>query len=229
MPEASDPQPNPVEPRRGETFEAFWDRLQQRRTTGARARAALIARLSTMTDEELRRVPAAVMGWVGPQGLATLLARSRAQGLRAAGAGMVARKRVEPVSSASAARKPGRSMRDVVAGWWKRQPLPWTALKALLFTLVVASAIVLGAPFAWRVVTDAPPPGSPHLCHQLDRWTGDCRYMVGSRTLTLGRAAALLRMPPEVLLQANAWVPADAPLPRGITLVVPRRSGLNLR
>lgn len=229
MPEASDPRPNRVEPGRGETFEAFWDRLQQRRMTGTRARAELIARLSKMTDEELRQVPAAVMGWLGPQGLATLLARSRAQGLRAAGAGMVARKRAEPAPSASAACKPGRSMRDVVAGWQKRQPLPWTALESLLFTLVVASVFVLGAPFAWRLVTDAPPTGSPRLCRQLDRWTGDCRYEVGTRTLTLGRAATLLRMPPEVLVQANPRVAADAPLARGSTLLVPRHSGLNLR
>ncbi len=212
------------EPATAEAFAVFMRQLRQRRVTGAAVAAAIVDRLAAMTSDELRKVPSSIIGRLGPEGLASMVERSAA--LQAAAAGLPAN--VEQRPAEAAARRPERPP-GFVAGWRKRQPLPWQAAVSFATALLVVIVLLTVAPFVWRLVTDISLASAPRLCRQLDRWTGECRYRVGSGALTLKQAAAELGLSLDALAEANPRLRPGVHLAPGTILSVPSRSVLNLR
>lgn len=207
-----------------EPLNLFLKRLGQQRVRGAAARDAIITRLASMTAVELRTVPLSIMSQIGPEGLATLAQRSAALRSSAAGLSMAV-----PPRQARAAEKPVGQTPGLIAGWRQRRPLLWEAAGGFALALVLSLAAVSLAPIGWRMVNESGSKETPRLCSQLDPWTGDCRYLTGSRTLTLNMAAGQLRLSPDALRQANPRLQPDLPLSPGTIIAVPRRPVLNLR
>ena len=85
------------------------------------------------------------------------------------------------------------------------------------------------APTAWRLLHSETASDGVALCTQLDWGTGDCRYVTGSLTLTIDKAAQMLGLDPKALAQVNPDLSPNGMLDPGTALIVPRRRILNLR
>ncbi len=210
-------------PDRADDFRAFLRRLRQRRASGDAGRVEIANRLASMTLDELRRVPPWVIVRLGPRGLALLTERSRVIRVKDGGS-------PQPVSLPRPAPVKSLPKLSWYAGLKRRRPLWWESATKMA-TAIVVGLVVLGTfPYAMRGVRTLGTPASEHgECGQLDRWTGNCIYVVGSSGLSLAMAAEDLSLPAATLAAANPTLDLNRSLRPGTPIFVPRRSGINLR
>lgn len=203
------------------------DRLANRRAEGATARARIIERLALMSVAELRKVPLSVFDRLGSHGFAELVARSKAIGIPARGA----EAKPETIPEPSRPIRIGLATRiaSALSSLERRRPLPWQAVKRLVVGILAGVVFVTLVPLLGRFVNAPSISDGRPLCRQLDRFTGDCVYVVGSGSLTLTDASARLSQPIQALATLNPKLPLDRSLPRGARLVVPARPSINLR
>ena len=110
------------------------------------------------------------------------------------------------------------------------RPLWWECTTKAIIAIVVGLVVLGTFPYAQRAMRTLGTPASVSgECGQLDRWTGNCIYVVGSSGLSLSMAAQRLVLPAAVLAAANPTLDPNRPLWTGTLILVPRRSGINLR
>lgn len=218
-------QPNNMQqqPRSGQDFEACLRRLRELRVRGEAARREIVEQLARMSLDELRRVPGWVIARLGPRGMAMLAERSRVIGMQSGGS---------PVPKPDG--QPKRNTVEPKLSWWGKlkqgRPLWWECVRDTSIAAAIGSVLIVVFPFAERAI-----PMLMHkepavvVCSTLDRWTGDCTYVVGSSDLSLSTAADKLSLSRAALAAANPSLDPNFSLPQATRIYVPRRSGINLR
>lgn len=210
-------------PDRDEELKAFYHLLRQRQISGNAGRVQIADRLAKMTLAELLRVPPWVIVRLGPKGLALLAERSAVIRVKNGGSPQA----VEKADAPAVARPPKRSW---FADLRRRRPLWWESGRKTAVATIVGLLLIGAFPFVERALRTLGDSGSYHdPCSQLDRWTGDCVYRVSSSSLDLTQAADRLALPVAALAAANPLLDPIRPLHPGTQIVVPRRTGINLR
>lgn len=211
-------------PDRKEELKGFYRLLRQRQISGDAGRAQIANRLAEMTLAELLRVPPWVIVRLGPKGLALLAERSAVICARNGGSAQIAEG-----AGPAVAPKPQPKL-SWFADLKRRRPLWWECLYKMAVTATVGLALIAAFPFVQRGLQMLEGPTSTRgTCTQLDHWTGNCTYRVGSSGLSLSEAADRLALPVAALAAANPLLDHDRPLLSGTLITVPRRIGVNLR
>ncbi len=210
-------------PDRDKELKAFFRLLRQRQVSGDAGRIQIANRLAKMTLAELLRVPPWVIVRLGPKGLALLAESSAVIRLKGGGSPQI----VETAEAAVVVPKPKPS-------WFsdlnRRRPLWWECTRKTTITMIVGLLLIGAFPFVERSVRMLGASASNQdPCSQLDRWTGNCIYRVGSSGLSLAHAADRLALPVAALAAANPSLDPNRLLLRGTLITVPGRSGINLR
>lgn len=209
-------------PDRDEELKAFYRLLRQRQTSGDAGRAQIANRLAKMTLTELLRVPPWVIVRLGPKGLALLAERSAVIGVRNGSSAQIAEGAAPAVAP-----KPQFSW---LADLRRRRPLWWECLCKIAVTATLGVGLIAAFPFVQRGFQMLESPTSTQgSCAQLDRWTGNCTYRVGSSHLSLSEAADRLALPVAALAAANPNLDPGRALLPGTLIAVPQRAGINLR
>lgn len=212
-------------PDRDEELKAFYRLLRQRQISGDAGRAQIANRLAEMTLAELLRVPPWVIVRLGPKGLALLAERSAVIRARNGASARIA----EGAGPAAVAPKPQPKL-SWFADLRRRRPLWWECLSKMAVTAAVGVGLIAAFPFVQRGPQMFEGPTSTRgTCNQLDRWTGNCTYRVGSSGLSLSEAADRLALPVAALAAANPHLDPDRPLLPDTLIAVPQRAGINLR
>lgn len=212
-------------PDREEELKGFYRLLRQRQISGDAGRAQIANRLAKMTLAELLRVPPWVIVRLGPKGLALLAERSSVIRVRNGGSAQIA----QEAGPAPVAPKPQPKL-SRFADLKRRRPLWWECLCKIAVTATIGVALIAAFPFIERGLQILEGPTSTGgTCNQLDRWTGNCTYSVGSSGLSLSEAADRLALPVAALAAANPHLDPDRPLLPGALIAVPQRAGINLR
>jgi len=210
-------------PDRDKELKAFYRLLRQRQISGDAGRVQIANRLAKMSLAELLRVPPWVIVRLGPKGLALLAERSAVIRLKGGGSPQIAETADVVVS------KP-RPKLSWFANLNRRRPLWWESGRKAAVATIVGLLLIGAFPFVERGLHMLEYAGSNQdPCSQLDRWTGNCIYRVGSSSLSLTLAADRLALPVAALAAANPSLDPIRPLPPGTPIVVPRRTGINLR
>lgn len=210
-------------PDRDKELKAFFRLLRQRQVSGDAGRIQIANRLAKMTLAELLRVPPWVIVRLGPNGFALLAERSAVLRLKGGGSPQI----VETADAAVVVPKPKPSW---FADLNRRRPLWWECTRKTTITMIVGLVLIGAFPFVERGVRMLGASASNQdSCSQLDRWTGNCIYRVGSSGLSLAHAADRLALPVAALAAANPSLDPNRPLLPGTLITVPQRSGINLR
>lgn len=210
-------------PDRDEELKAFYRLLRQRQISGDVGRIQIADRLAKMTLAELLRVPPWVIVRLGPKGLALLAERSAVIRVKNGGSPQMA----ETADTTAVGRPPKRSW---FADLRRRRPLWWESGRKTAVATIVGLLLIGAFPFVERGLRMLEDAGSNHgPCSELDRWTGNCIYRVGSSSLSLTQAAGRLALPVAALAAANPSLDPNRPLLPGTQIVVPHRAGINLR
>ena len=208
---------------RDKELKVFYRLLRQRQISGDAGRVQIADRLAKMSLAELLRVPPWVIVRLGPKGLALLAERSAVIRVKNGGSPHTA----ESADTTAVVRPPKRSW---FADLRRRRPLWWESGRKTAVATVFGLLLIGAFPFVERGLRMIEYAGSNQdPCSQLDRWTGNCIYRVGSSSLSLTQAAGRLALPVAALAAANPSVDPNRPLLSGTQIVVPRRAGINLR
>jgi len=212
-------------PDRDKELKSFFRLLRQRQVSGDAGRIQIADRLAKMTLAELLRVPPWVIVRLGPKGLALLAERSAV--IRLKGGGLP---QITETADAAAVVPKLQPKLSWFASLNRRRPLWWECVRKTAVAMIVSLVLIGVFPFVERSIRMLGASGSNQdPCSQLDRWTGDCVYRVGSSGLSLRQAADRLALPVAALAAANPSLDPIRPLLPGTQIVVPRRVGINLR
>jgi hypothetical protein len=190
----------------------FDAKLEKAKTEGEAGREELLGRLARMPMEKVIALPPSSLAILGPQGLARLAAkREDLVGTARREAGRTARRPPAPVSPPRAV--PGtRPLRSAV--------VMVLAILAIGLLADIARPVLVPALFDPGIrprQTSRWP-----ACRRLDRHVDGCVYTAGGANLSLGRVAALTKIPVDQVIGVNRYLSnaPEAALPRGSRIVV---------
>lgn len=190
----------------------FQRKLENAQREGEKGRGELLHRLARMPMDKVIALPASSLALLGPHGLAQLAA------MREGLAGVARR-------SAAASARPQSEQSGKSRAIPKVNPIGST----LMMVIAIISGGLMADLARPHLVSRFVDPGiRPHevsrwpACPRLDTHVDGCIYTTGSKTLTLGRVAALTGIPVDRVIVGNRHISAapETALPRGSQVVI---------